>query len=169
MCKPQEQGRNAHTHTHVPVPGLRQKPLGPAVKSGRALRFPRAPHTCHLTGKEQPPAPLLRHTALQGRVSTLCCADPRPVKASLPGWRSGLLCSQSGSRLGLHVTRHACSRVSLLVCGAPAHGAGLCCHATGEAQSAQADGSTQAGGAGRRDSDPPPLPQIPLLPPPILY
>lgn len=62
MCKPQEQGRNADTHTHVPVPGLRQKPLDPAVKSGWVLRFPRALHTCHLAGKEQPPAPLLTLT-----------------------------------------------------------------------------------------------------------
>lgn len=37
MCKHQEQGCNAHIHTHMPVPGLRQKTLDPAVKSGWEL------------------------------------------------------------------------------------------------------------------------------------
>lgn len=116
MCKPQEQGRN--THTHVPVPGLRQKPLDPAVTSGWALRFSRAPHTGHLPGKEQPPAPLLtltRSSAGQPQHALLC----RPKATGKPP------CLTGGLGCSAITAVFACHSWQLLpACGAPAHGAG---------------------------------------------
>lgn len=89
-----------------------------------------------------------------GPCQLLGCADPRPVE-SLPAW----LEVWAALRSVRIMSWFACHSGQLLpVRGAPAHG---------EAQSAQADGSTQRGGAGGRDTDTSPLPQIPLLPPPI--
>lgn len=157
MCKPQEQGCN--THTHVPVPGLRQKPLDPAVKSGWALRFSRAPRTGHLPGKEQPPAPLLTDTQLCRAASARFAVQTQSQwKASLPDWRSGLLCNHGWVCLSLVAA--PASMWSSSTRGRAEHS-----WAARPLEKPRVPRPMAAPSLGMlgRDSVPPPLPQLPLI------
>lgn len=164
------------TRTHRPHPHprasawIKTEAIRSCSQERTGAEIPQSPTHAPLKRTRADPGALAHSDPrLRGAVSARFAVQTQGQrKASLPGWRSGLLCSQPGSRLGLHVTRgSSCQCLELQHMG---HGtARLCCQTAGETLSTQAGGSTQPGGARGRDPDPPPLPQIPLLPPPIPY
>ena len=93
MQTPGTRTQRPHPHPRAGA-WMKTEAIFPAVKSGAALRFPRALHTCHPTGTELCKAML---AGCAGQTQGRC-------RASLPGWRAGLPCHRSGSRLGWHVT-----------------------------------------------------------------
>lgn len=129
------------------------------------LRWPGDPYMHHLTGKAgAAPGALVHSNTSSAGLCQLCCAVPRPGE-SLPAWLGAWAALQT-----IRVTPgFACDSGSPCLDAPALETAGLCCQATAEAPSAQVDGSIQPEGAGGRDSDPPALPQIPLLPPLIPY
>lgn len=143
---------------------IKTEAIRPCSQGRMGVEIPQSPAHAPVNRKRAAPSALAHADTRLCRATSARFAVQTPAQGSE---RSGLLCRRSGSRLGLHVTRgSSCRCVELGARGQAGHS---CAARLLEKPSAQANGSTQPGGAAVRDSDLPPLPQIPLLPPLIPY